>query len=115
MPRKPDPLLAQIRALEQVVRADRAEKRVAQAPLLAERRTHTERVRMLKRNLVRAQERRAAMLHDSMFVRTERDAEWIYQAKWRDCIAAIAKHTVDLAAAEVDLTAFLTQHPELQP
>ena len=113
MARKPNPRREQIAALEAITKADRAARRKAERPLRAARRPLAERVRLLQRNLTRALARRERMCDGCMYIRTDREAEWIHGQQWRDTIAAIEKHTVDLKGAEADLALFDHQHPEL--
>lgn len=114
MPRKPDPLRAQIKALEALVRADKAERRVAEAPLRGERRALTERLRSLQRILANATKRRAEMMLLGGWQDVdERTAEYIHGQRWRDAVARITAVTAKLATTEQALAAFNQLHPEL--
>jgi hypothetical protein len=62
MPRKPDPLRQQIKLLENAVKADRAERRAAEAPTLAARKPLADACRSARRTLTRWQHRVAEEL-----------------------------------------------------
>jgi hypothetical protein len=112
MPRKIDPLRDQIKRLEAVVKADKTERRAAEAPLRTARKSLTERLLLLKYNLTKAQANRASMLAP-FWITDEAGASFAYGQRWRDNHARIEQLTKDIASAEIDLALFNTQHPEL--
>jgi hypothetical protein len=118
MPIKPDDLRAKTKLLEALVKADRVERKTAEAPLRAARSVLRERVRKLRGNLTKAQSRREGMLAAGwkafkLTPLTEQEAKFVHGSKWTDTEASIAKFTADLASAELDLAPFNTQYPEL--
>jgi hypothetical protein len=106
VPHKPDPLREQIKRLDALIKADRAERRVAERPLRAERSALKERVYRCKVSLAKAAESRARMMRCGVFIHTQR---------WRDTVARIAELTRNLADTEQALATFNQLHPELEP
>ena len=71
MPRKPDALVAQIKALDALVKADRAEQREAEAPISRDRRSLSEALRRGVRAVDRANQRLANLIYDAAFKKHE--------------------------------------------
>jgi hypothetical protein len=67
MPRKPDPLRAQIKLLAAAVKADKAERRAAEAPTLAARKPLSDACSKARGNLARWQHRVAGELASHTF------------------------------------------------
>jgi hypothetical protein len=71
MPRKADPLRAQIKALTELIKLDRAEQRAAEAPVRAARRELTEALRRGTRAVDRANQKLADLIYDAAFLHRE--------------------------------------------
>jgi hypothetical protein len=114
MPRKIDPLRDQIKRLEAVVKADRAERRTAEGPLRKARSVLRDRLRKLRGNLSKATARREQML-SPFWITSEDSARMTYGPRWTDNAASIASFKAEIDSTTLDLELFASQHPELQP
>lgn len=112
MPKRLSPLAMEIKLLEGSIRADAVERKAAEAPLRAARKSRTERVRLLKYRLTKSQANRARML-SPVYITSEEGARFVYGQRWRDNHARMEQLTKDIASAELDLALFSAQHPEL--
>ena len=112
MPKKPDELRAQIKALEAHLKEQKAERRAAEAPLRAARRVITDRLRLLKLRLTKAEASRAQML-SPFWITSEDSARSVYGERWTNNAASIERFKAESASAELNLELFNTQHPEL--
>ena len=112
MPRKIDPLRDQIKRLEAVVKADKAGRKAAEAPLRAARSVLLERARKLRGNLTKAEASRARML-SPFWITSEDSARMVHGVQWTNNAASIERFKLEIASTELDLALFAEQHPEI--
>jgi hypothetical protein len=78
MARKPDPLRAQIKALDAMVKTARAEQRAAERPVLAARRPLSESLRRAVRTVDYHNQKLADLIYDAAF---RKGTPWDFQLK----------------------------------
>jgi hypothetical protein len=113
MPRKPDQLRAQIKALEAHMRATKAEQRAASRPLREHRRNLQRRLYGLERTNTRVTERRAHWLSAWWINGDAQAAAHTHGNDWATNEALIASTTAAIADTIITLELFDIQHPEL--